>query len=517
MTFPRKIGILMILIAALASLGEVMAWSLPSLRWFFSFDADPNAAGEGPWFDHRGAIIGYLFCVVLAIGGIVAIVRGRSFHWNPLTLRKWQRFQSIGRGYTSFRLLMFFVFLALLDQALVGKRALAVRHQGEWSFPAFVEKRYTGEDFGREGEEEMDYRLLKEESVGTDTLVILPPVPWDPTFDSDEFMERTLPMIDGLIHAADSRETFNGFAYNYREDDPETLLRKVRVRDGRPMGSAEVMGEDGEAVGREIWNEGVVVDSNLPEGFQVPATGRWVERIYMPLPPTMERRHYLGTDSKGWDIVAQLYGGLQVAFKGAMLYVALTYFIGITMGSLMGYFGGVYDIVMQRVMEIMSNVPFLLVVMIITNNIGRDNISLGTILLVFCLFSWISVAIYLRTATYKEKARDYASAARVLGAGTARVIFRHILPNAISTIVTLIPFSFSAVVTGLTALDFLGFGVPDSYPSWGRMLNDGVSNLESPWIVSSAFAGMVTLLLLITFVGEAIREAFDPKKFTTYQ
>ena len=97
------------------------------------------------------------------------------------------------------------------------------------------------------------------------------------------------------------------------------------------------------------------------------------------------------------------------------------------------------------------------------------------------------------------------------------MIFRHILPNAISTIVTLVPFSVSAVVTGLTALDFLGFGVPDSYPSWGRMLNDGLSNLASPWIVSSVFATMVLLLLLITFVGEAIREAFDPKKFTTYQ
>lgn len=165
----------------------------------------------------------------------------------------------------------------------------------------------------------------------------------------------------------------------------------------------------------------------------------------------------------------------------------------------------------------MLNVPFLLVVMILSANIGRDNITLGTILLIFCIFSWIQVAIYLRTATYKEKARDYASAARVLGAGTGRVIFRHILPNAVATIVTLVPFSVSSVIAALTALDFLGFGVPDSYPSWGRILNDGVENLSSPWIVSSVFAMLVILLLTITFIGEAIREAFDPKKFTTYQ
>src|SRR5690606_39379595 len=136
---------------------------------------------------------------------------------------------------------------------------------------------------------------------------------------------------------------------------------------------------------------------------------------------------------------------------------------------------------------------------------------------VFCAFSWIGVSIYLRSATYREKARDYVAAARVQGASTARVIFRHILPNAISTIVTLLPFSVAALATSLTALDFLGFGLPDRYPSWGRLLDDGTSNLSSPWIVSSVFGIMVGVLLLITFVGEAIREAFDPKKFTTYQ
>jgi len=183
----------------------------------------------------------------------------------------------------------------------------------------------------------------------------------------------------------------------------------------------------------------------------------------------------------------------------------------------MGYFGGLFDLVMQRVMEIMSNVPSLLVIMIIIANLGRDRVTLGTILLVFCIFSWIGIATFLRTATFKEKARDYVNAARVIGAPTSRVIFRHILPNVIATIVTLIPFSISSVITSLTALDFLGFGLPDRYPSWGRLLSDGVSNLSSAWIVSSVFAMLVLVLLLVTFVGEAIREAFDPRTFTTYQ
>ena len=123
----------------------------------------------------------------------------------------------------------------------------------------------------------------------------------------------------------------------------------------------------------------------------------------------------------------------------------------------------------------------------------------------------------MRTATYREKARDYVAASKLLGASAFRVIFQHILPNAISTIVTLVPFSFAAIAASLTALDFIGFGLPDNYPSWGRTLSDGVSNLDAPWIVTSVFVSMVVLLLLITFIGEAIREAFDPKKFTFYK
>ena len=133
-----------------------------------------------------------------------------------------------------------------------------------------------------------------------------------------------------------------------------------------------------------------------------------------------------------------------------------------------------------------------------------------------CLFSWIGISTYKRTAALKERERDYVASARVLGASTPRIIFRHILPNVLSTTITLIPFSVTGVATSLTALDFIGFGLPDRYPSWGTLLSDGLSNPEAPWIVASVFVVLVTLLLLITFVGEAIREAFDPKKFTTY-
>jgi microcin C transport system permease protein len=123
----------------------------------------------------------------------------------------------------------------------------------------------------------------------------------------------------------------------------------------------------------------------------------------------------------------------------------------------------------------------------------------------------------MRTVTYKEKTRDYVAAAQVLGAGTGRIIFRHILPNTISTIVTFIPFTLASAITLLTALDFLGFGLPPPTPSWGELLHQGTSNLNAPWIVLSTFVALVLVLSLATFVGEAVREAFEPKKFTIYE
>ncbi|MCB1231711.1 MAG: ABC transporter permease subunit, partial [Verrucomicrobiae bacterium] len=196
-------------------------------------------------------------------------------------------------------------------------------------------------------------------------------------------------------------------------------------------------------------------------------------------------------------------------------YLIVTYAVGIALGCSMGYFGGRYDIVVQRLVEILSNIPFLYVVIIIASILVRP--TMPVLVGILCLFSWIGMTYYLRTATYKEKARDYVAAARLMGAGTGRIIFRHILPNTISIVVTLLPFSVISVIGSLTALDYLGFGLPVEYPSWGRLLSEGADNLSSPWIVSGAFFGTVVVLVLVTFVGEAIREAFDPKKFTTYR
>jgi microcin C transport system permease protein len=542
MTFPRKIGLMLLLVAVLAAVAYHQGLSLPSLRWFYSFRATPdqiqNAADHGhlitvfgqevipinphKFLEYQHETVGNLFCGVMAFIAILLLVFGGRFQWNPLTLRRFSRFRSIGRGWVAFQLLILLLVLAMLDQALVGKRALAVKYEGNWYFPAFREEGYRDNEFGGTEDQEVNYRKLYASfrEAKSDNKVYLPPVPWDPTFDSDDVQRRPLVEIDGKLHRSGERVPYNGQASQFREDDPQIPVRAARFRKGLRDGSTSLYDATGEYAGREEWSAGSLIQTTVEgEAGNAPA-GSWHELVYPPAPPSFgsrETTHLLGTDSKGWDIVAEMYGGLQVILKAAFFYIMLSYGIGIVMGCLEGYYGGWFDIVSQRFAEVLSNVPFLLVVMIITANIGLEKVTLINVLLIFCLFSWISVAMYLRTSTYKEKARDYVAAARVQGAGTARVIFRHILPNAVSTIVTLLPFSVAGLATMLTALDFLGFGLPERYPSWGRLLDDGTTNLNSPWIVSSVFGMLVFVLLVITFIGEAIREAFDPKKYTTYQ
>lgn len=239
---------------------------------------------------------------------------------------------------------------------------------------------------------------------------------------------------------------------------------------------------------------------------------------FRPRPPDLSTRHVLGTDQINRDILARLLYGFRNALIFSACFIALTYLIGITIGCLMGYFGGWFDLLVQRLIEIWSNIPFLFVVIIVASVVPQSiGMSLWILLAIVVAFSWTGMTYYMRSATYREKARDYVHAAEVLGASTPRIIFSHILPNTLSTIVTFIPFTVAGAINSLTALDFLGFGLPPPTPSWGELLRQGTSNLNSPWIVASAFSAIVVVLILVTFIGEAVREAFDPKKFTTYQ
>jgi microcin C transport system permease protein len=254
-----------------------------------------------------------------------------------------------------------------------------------------------------------------------------------------------------------------------------------------------------------------------PEEFSSAATTDWIVVVYPAIPPMWKAGHYLGTDSRGWDVLAQMYGGWQLNLKAILLYLSLTYGVGVLIGTLMGFWGGWFDLLFQRLIEILENLPFLYIVMIVVGVVGVANMNLPLLLGVICVFSWTGLTYSMRALAYKEKERDYIAAARLQGAGTFRIVTRYLVPNVLATLVTVIPFSVVGIITSLTALAFVGFGLPETYAQWGVLFDDGLNHLSAGWITISMFAIMVIILLLVTFVGEALREAFDPKKFTTYQ
>ncbi len=238
------------------------------------------------------------------------------------------------------------------------------------------------------------------------------------------------------------------------------------------------------------------------------------EASYPPFPPSFAQRHFLGTDNVGRDILARLVYGFRTALGFSVILLVFNYSVGIFLGCAMGYFGGKLDLFAQRILEVWSNIPFLYVVIIVSSIVVP---SFMVLLLIMAFFGWIQMTWVMRTMTYREKEREYVLAARSLGASHARIIFHHIIPNTISVIVTYAPFAISGGIVALTSLDYLGFGLPAPTPSWGELLQQGWTNMEAWWISASVVAALVITLMTVTFTGEGIREALDPRMHTTYE
>ena len=267
----------------------------------------------------------------------------------------------------------------------------------------------------------------------------------------------------------------------------------------------------------------------LKDRFAREDTGDWVlmppvpfnayendlrEDAFPPFPPSAASRHFLGTDNVGRDILARLVYGFRIAIFFSLGLLLTNYTIGVSIGCAMGYFGGRFDLFFQRIIEIWSNVPFLYVIIIISSIVVPNFFIL---ILIMAFFGWIGMTWTMRTVTYKEKEREYVLAARALGASNLRIIFRHIIPNTVAVIVTFAPFSVSGGIVSLTSLDYLGFGLPPPTPSWGELLQQGWTAMDAWWIAGSVIVAMIVTLVTVTFIGEAVREAFDPKLHTVYE
>lgn len=244
--------------------------------------------------------------------------------------------------------------------------------------------------------------------------------------------------------------------------------------------------------------EDISVDGNQPFLAPLEPDGQGHGRLF-------------GTDDRGRDVFARMVYGFQVSISFALILTLFEYIIGVPIGGMLGYFGGLFDILMQRFIEIWSTLPILFVVIIVASLIRPDFL---TLVIILSLVGWIGPTVFMRAEFYREKVKDYVAAAISIGVPTRKILLKHILPNSLVPVITYFPFSIVAGITALVSLDFLGFGIPPPDPSWGQMIGIGLNNITKWWLIMVPLAAMFFTLLLTVFIGEGIREAFDPKVFS---
>jgi ABC-type microcin C transport system permease subunit YejE len=326
--------------------------------------------------------------------------------------------------------------------------------------------------------------------------VIMPPIPWNP-YQSDFWYNEILNDVQTLLKTGDNAGAW-----------------RLALRDGLTELAGKI--------------ESGAIDEILKDPKQAPSgtltslahAGAMPSLAYLgkmaPNAPDSRREHYLGTDAQGRDVASRLLYGFRISIFFALFLVSVSQVIGTIIGSCQGYFAGKFDIFSQRVIEIMVSIPFLYVVIILAALIVPN---FWMLLGIMALFQWIDITFYMRTTMYSERTKEYCLAAKSYGASHLRIIFRHLLPNCLTPLVTFTPFLVVGAIFSLTALDYLGYGLPPPTPSWGEMIDQALDaeNRDKLWLTFAPFGAITVTLLLVTFIGESVREAFDPKQYAKYE
>ncbi|MCK5685637.1 ABC transporter permease subunit [bacterium] len=382
---------------------------------------------------------------------------------SPIFQKRVRKFKRLKRGYFSFVFIVTLYILTFLLPFLVTDRALVVYYEkdvngkmvGEYYFPCV--KMYQGKFFNLDGRDKYkspNYRNLKIkwEKEKSKNWVMLPIYPFSPN---------------------------------------ELLLLELSNETGKKV-------------------KAVKANTALSPEKKTAMLKVLEANRFPPTKPNF-KSNILGTDDRGRDVFARLIYGFQISISFALMVTTITYIFGIFIGSLLGYYGGKFDLIMQRFVEIWSTIPFLYTIIIISSILVPN---FWLLIGIMCLFKWMGMTYYIRAEFLREKAKDYVSAAISIGASDAKIIFKHILPNALTPVISFAPFSIVANISALVSLDFLGFGLPAPTPSWGELLVQGKANMLSPWLAGAPLGAMFITLMLVTFIGEAVREAFDPKEYS---
>ena len=447
------------------------------------------------------------------------------FKLDPLTRRRLSRFRQIKRGYYSLLILLGAMALSIFAPFLAESRALMVRHNGALYFPTFSymtmstfaqtppegwlaedievdyfrlqrEWRTEADSYAREVAAGGDAAQLSAKYPNRDNFVVMPPIPWDP-FQSDFWYNEIFNEMQLALNAGDTARAV-------------TLARRDRLDDlARLIESGEIA-----AMLKDPKQSPTGTLAGLARNGAIPS----LSGLAVPPPnaPDARRKHYLGTDTQGRDVASRLLYGFRISIFFSLFLVITGQIIGTIVGSLQGYYGGRFDMISQRLIEIVVSIPLLYVVIILAALMIP---SFWMLLGIMALFQWITITFYMRTEMYREKTREYCLAAKSYGASDARIIFRHLLPNCLTPLVTFTPFLVVSAIFSLTALDYLGYGLPAPTPSWGELIDQALDaqNRDKLWLTFAPFTAITLTLLIVTFIGESVREAFDPRQYAKYE
>ncbi|MFU8926068.1 ABC transporter permease [Acinetobacter puyangensis] len=258
------------------------------------------------------------------------------------------------------------------------------------------------------------------------------------------------------------------------------------------------------AVQQLIQADGWMLNPIIPFSYDTPNL-----QLSVPVPSKPTAQNWLGTDDQGRDVLARVIYGLRISLLFGIFLTAASALIGISIGAIQGYYGGWIDLGGQRILEVWGGLPQLFMVIIL---VSMFTPSVYWLFVIMLFFGWTALVGLVRAEFLRARNFDYIRAARALGVSDRKIIFRHILPNALSSTLSQLPFLLTANITALTALDFLGYGLPPDVASLGELLEQGKTNLNAPWLALSGFFTLAIVLSLLIYIGEATRDAFDPRQ-----
>lgn len=487
-----------------------------------------------------------------------------AIHWHPTTRQRWARFRGLRRGWWAFWILAGAYALSLGSEWIANDRPIWIRHRGRNFFP--VLKFYPEDAFLGNGRlTRPDYRALAASgafAAGSGNRMAWPLIPFGP-LESLKPADIVLPNratvtatpepravsvdvdAEGRVVRAIGDGIDFGLEAGTRAGEIWPLPAEIRAGLAARFADGAAGAVDARAIradGRAAWislspyeprgarpgrvrltfreelaagaaKKAVVDPENptYPEGFPSPGTPGWSfttvkEQVRFPFRPVPG--HPLGIDSSGRDVAARMLYALRTSLSFGMALVLATMALGTAAGALQGYHGGKVDLLGQRFIEVWESLPFIYVLILLGSVYGQ---SFGLLLAIYAVFNWIGISYYMRAEFLRLRKLPFVEAARVIGLPARKIIFRHMLPNALVPLVTFFPFSLVGAIGVMAALDYLGFGLPPPTPSWGELLSQAQEFPRAWWLVLYPALALFGVMLAGVFVGEGLRAAFDPR------